>query len=331
MDLVLFYFLLLGFAVLMYVLLDGFDLGVGILYPWFDQEGERDHLMRSISHVWDGNETWLVFGGVVLFAAFPAAYAGILSTFYLPIILMLFALIFRGVAFEYRFKAHRSRPYWDFAFSAGSATAAFCQGLILGSIIQGVNAEQISEASWYWLSPFSILTGFSVMAGYALLGASYLYMKSRNRIQQHAAYLAKRLVIIVMLAMLIVSLWTVLSSDAIRARWFSGWNFLYLSPLPILAIVCAILVWRGLQNTAHEIRPFWMAAGIFTLGFAGLVVSLFPYLLPNQLTIWQAASPDTSLEFLLVGIVIFVPLILAYTLWGYRVFAGKVEDYQEGY
>ncbi|WP_417553608.1 cytochrome d ubiquinol oxidase subunit II [Marinomonas fungiae] len=331
MDLVLFYFLLLGFAVLMYVLLDGFDLGVGILYPWFDQEGERDHLMRSISHVWDGNETWLVFGGVVLFAAFPAAYAGILSTFYLPFILMLFALIFRGVAFEYRFKAHRSRPYWDFAFSAGSATAAFCQGLILGSIIQGVNAEQISEASWYWLSPFSILTGFSVMAGYALLGASYLYMKSRNRIQQHAAYLAKRLVIIVMLAMLIVSLWTVLSSDAIRARWFSGWNFLYLSPLPILAIVCAILAWRGLQNTAHEIRPFWMAAGIFTLGFAGLVVSLFPYLLPNQLTIWQAASPDTSLEFLLVGIVIFVPLILAYTLWGYRVFAGKVEDYQEGY
>ncbi len=331
MDLILFYFLLLGFAVLMYVLLDGFDLGVGILYPWFDREGERDHLMRSISHVWDGNETWLVFGGVVLFAAFPAAYAGILSTFYLPIILMLFALIFRGVAFEYRFKAHRSRPYWDLAFSAGSATAAFCQGLILGSIVQGVNAEQIADVSWYWLSPFAILTGFSVMAGYALLGSCYLYMKSRDRIQQHAAHLAKRLIILVMLAMVAVSLWTVMSSDDIRERWFSGMNFIYLSPLPILTALFAWFAWRGLHNTDHEARPFWFAAAIFLLGFLGLVVSLFPYLLPNQLTIWDAASPDTSLSFLLVGIVIFVPLILAYTLWGYRVFAGKVEDYQEGY
>ncbi|MBM6550073.1 cytochrome d ubiquinol oxidase subunit II [Marinomonas ostreistagni] len=331
MDLALFYFLILGFAVLMYVLLDGFDLGVGILYPWFDQEGERDHLMRSISHVWDGNETWLVFGGVVLFAAFPAAYAGILSTFYLPIILMLFALIFRGVAFEYRFKAHRSRPYWDFAFSAGSATAAFCQGLILGSIVQGVNASHIQLDSWYWLSPFAILTGFSVMAGYALLGASYLYMKSRGRIQQHAGYLAKRLILVVMLAMLLVSLWTVLSSEDIRERWFDGMNFLYLSPLPLLTILFAVLAWQGLGDTAHEIRPFWYAAGIFALGFVGLVVSLFPYLMPNQLTIWDAAAPDSSLTFLLVGIVIFIPLILAYTLWGYRVFAGKVEDYQEGY
>lgn len=331
MDLILFYFLILGFAVLMYVLLDGFDLGVGILYPWFDREGERDHLMRSISHVWDGNETWLVFGGVVLFAAFPAAYAGILSTFYLPIILMLFALIFRGVAFEYRFKAHRSRPYWDLAFSAGSAIAAFCQGLILGSIVQGVNADQISEASWYWLSPFAILTGFSVMAGYALLGASYLYMKSRSRIQQHAAHLAKRLLVIVMLAMLTVSLWTVLSSDDIRTRWFDGLNFLYLSPLPIVSCLLAFLAWRGFNNNAHEVRPFWFVAGIFALGFAGLVVSLFPYLIPNQLTIWDAAAPYSSLKFLLVGILVFIPLILAYTFWGYRVFAGKVEDYQEGY
>lgn len=331
MDLTLLYFLILGFAVLMYVLLDGFDLGVGILYPWFDQDGERDHLMRSISHVWDGNETWLVFGGVVLFAAFPAAYAGILSTFYLPIILMLFALIFRGVAFEYRFKAHRSRPFWDLAFSAGSAIAAFCQGLILGSIVQGVNASHIMLDSWYWLSPFAILTGFSVMAGYALLGASYLYMKSRGRLQQHAAYLAKRLLALVMLAMLAVSLWTVVSSEDIRARWFEGMNFLYLSPLPILCVALAALAWKGLHNPAHEMRPFWCTSGIFTLGFAGLVVSLFPYLLPNQLTIWEAAAPDTSLKFLLVGIVIFIPLILAYTLWGYRVFAGKVEDYQEGY
>lgn len=331
MDLTLFYFLILGFAVFMYVLLDGFDLGIGILYPWFDRAGEKDHLMRSISHVWDGNETWLVFGGVVLFAAFPAAYAGILSTFYLPIMLMLFALIFRGVAFEYRFKANTSKAYWDFAFSAGSAVAAFCQGLILGSIVQGVNASQIADASWYWLSPFAILTGFSVMAGYALLGASYLYMKSRGRIQSHAAHIAKRLLVIVMVAMLLISLWTVISSVDIRARWFSGLNFVYLSPLPIMSVGLAFAAWRAFNNLDYEGRPFWMIAGIFLLGFAGLVVSLFPYLMPNQLTIWDAAAPDTSLEFLLVGIVIFIPLILAYTLWGYRVFAGKVEDYQEGY
>lgn len=336
MDLAFFYFLVLGFAIFMYVLLDGFDLGIGILYPWFDQEGERDHLMRSISHVWDGNETWLVFGGVVLFAAFPAAYAGIASTFYLPIMIMLFALIFRGVAFEYRFKSDTSRPYWDFAFSAGSAIAAFCQGMLLGSIVQGVPVGVDSLSSLHWLTPFSILTGFSVMAGYALLAACYLFMKSRGRIQDHAAKLGKRLLLITILAMLIVSLWTVASQVDIRQRWFSGFNFLWLSPLPIITLVVAVLAWRDLNCHAHETvhhegRPFWYAATLFLLGFAGLVVGLFPYLIPRQLTFMEAASPDSSLLFLLPGICIFVPLICAYTLWGYRVFAGKVEDYQEGY
>jgi cytochrome d ubiquinol oxidase subunit II len=336
MDLALFYFLVLGFAIFMYVLLDGFDLGIGILYPWFNQDGERDHLMRSISHVWDGNETWLVFGGVVLFAAFPAAYAGITSTFYLPIMLMLFALIFRGVAFEYRFKSDTSRPYWDFAFSAGSAVAAFCQGMLLGSLVQGVPADVDSLSSLHWLTPFSILTGFSVMAGYALLAACYLFMKSRGRIQAHSAKLAKRLLLITILAMVIVSLWTMASQVEIRQRWFSGLNFLWLSPLPIITLVVAVLAWRDLNRHSvgqshHEDRPFWYAATLFLLGFAGLVVGLFPYLIPRQLTFMEAASPDSSLLFLLPGICIFVPLICAYTFWGYRVFAGKVEDYQEGY
>jgi cytochrome d ubiquinol oxidase subunit II len=336
MDLALFYFLILGFAIFMYVLLDGFDLGIGILYPWFNQDGERDHLMRSISHVWDGNETWLVFGGVVLFAAFPAAYAGITSTFYLPIMLMLFALIFRGVAFEYRFKSDTSRPYWDFAFSAGSAVAAFCQGMLLGSLVQGAPADVDSLSSLHWLTPFSILTGFSVMAGYALLASCYLFMKSRGRIQIHSAKLAKRLLLITILAMVIVSLWTVASQVEIRQRWFSGLNLLWLSPLPIITLVVAVLAWRDLnrhsvEKSHHEDRPFWYAATLFLLGFAGLVVGLFPYLIPRQLTFMDAASPDSSLLFLLPGICIFVPLICAYTFWGYRVFAGKVEDYQEGY
>ncbi|WP_417595857.1 cytochrome d ubiquinol oxidase subunit II [Oceanospirillum sp.] len=353
MDLALFYFLLLGFAIFMYVLLDGFDLGIGILYPWFDQPGERDHLMRSISHVWDGNETWLVFGGVILFAAFPLAYAEITSTFYLPIMLMLFALIFRGVAFEYRFKSDTSRPYWDLAFSAGSAIAAFCQGMLLGSLVQGVPVDVNSMSSLHWLTPFSILTGFSVMAGYALLAACYLYMKSRGSIQKHAAKLGTRLLVITLLAMVVVSLWTVVSQVEIRERWFSGYNFLWLSPLPVLTCIAAAFAWKylhagrvteihasdhtedagvqALDPSRYESRPFWAVTLIFLLGFAGLVVGLFPYLLPRQLTFMAAASPDSSLLFLLPGVCIFVPLICAYTFWGYRVFAGKVEDYQEGY
>ena len=336
MDLAFFYFLVLGFAIFMYVLLDGFDLGIGILYPWFNQEGERDHLMRSISHVWDGNETWLVFGGVILFAAFPAAYASITSIFYLPIMLMLFALIFRGVAFEYRFKSDTSRPYWDLAFSAGSAIAAFSQGMLLGAVVQGIPEGSSSFSSLHWLTPFSILTGFSVMAGYALLAACYLFMKSRGQIQQHAAKLGKRLLLITLFAMVVVSLWTVISQVEIRERWLSDYHFILLSPFPLLTLVAAICIWKDLQTYGNskylnESRPFWSAAALFLLGFTGLIVGLFPYLIPRQLTFMEAASPDSSLLFLLPGICIFVPLICAYTVWGYRVFSGKVEDYQEGY
>jgi cytochrome d ubiquinol oxidase subunit II len=250
--------------------------------------------------------------------------------------LMLFALIFRGVAFEYRFKSDTSRPYWDVAFSAGSAIAAFCQGMLLGSLVQGVPTDVDSLSSLHWVTPFSILTGFSVMAGYALLAACYLFMKSRGRIQTHSAKLAKRLLLITILAMVIVSLWTVASQVDIRQRWFSGFNFLWLSPLPIITLIVAVLAWKDLHRHSvgkshHEGRPFWYAATLFLLGFAGLVVGLFPYLIPRQLTFIDAASPDSSLLFLLPGICIFVPLICAYTFWGYRVFAGKVEDYQEGY
>lgn len=331
MDLALVYFLILGFAVFMYVLLDGFDLGVGILYPWFEQQEEKDLMMRSISHVWDGNETWLVFGGVILFAAFPAAYATITSTFYLPIMLMLFSLIFRGVAFEYRFKADTSRVWWDFAFSAGSSIAAFCQGLMLGALVQGVPANAIDQSSWHWLSPFAILTGFSVMAGYAFLASAYLYMKTRGRIQQKAARTGRRLLAFVFVALVVISLWTVIAQDDIRARWFNGWNFFVLSPLPVITCLLLAQSWKAFGSPQHESHAFWCGAGVFLLGFAGLVVSVFPYLVPRSLTLWQAAAPNSSLSFLIVGIAIFVPLICLYTLWGYKVFSGKVEDYQEGY
>lgn len=343
LGLPLFYFLLLGFAILMYVLLDGFDLGIGILYPWFNSDAEHDHLMRSISHVWDGNETWLVFGGVILFGAFPAAYASIASMLYLPIMLMLIGLIFRGVAFEYRFKSQRSKIWWNRSFAIGSSLAAFCQGLMLGVLVQGVEGDSLALSSLQWLTPFSLFTGIAVMAGYALLACTYLTMKSRGALQQKAARYGQRLLLFVMLCMLLVSLWTLYSQPEIRARWFGGWHSLLLMLLPISAVLAARLLFRDLgrvqrQFTAqtnisnrHESRPFWLAAGLFLLAFAGLVVGLFPYLLPRQLSFYTAAAPDSSLAFMLPGILIFLPLILAYTLWGYHIFRGKVEDYQEGY
>jgi cytochrome bd ubiquinol oxidase subunit II len=339
----LFYFLLLGFAILMYVLLDGFDLGIGILYPWFNSDAEHDHLMRSISHVWDGNETWLVFGGVILFGAFPAAYAGIASILYLPIMLMLIGLIFRGVAFEYRFKSNRSKIWWNRAFAIGSSVAAFCQGLMLGVLVQGIDDATTTFSTLHWLSPFSLFTGLAVMAGYALLGCAYLTMKSRGEIQQKAARYGQRLLLFVMLAMLLVSLWTLYWQPEIRQRWFGGSYSLLLMLLPLAALLAARLLFRDLGrvqrqfaaevtiNPRHESRPFWLAASLFLLAFAGLVVGLFPYLLPRELSFYAAAAPDSSLAFMLPGVLIFLPLILAYTLWGYHIFRGKVEDYEEGY
>ncbi|MBZ9612439.1 cytochrome d ubiquinol oxidase subunit II [Rheinheimera maricola] len=343
LGLPLFYFLLLGFAILMYVLLDGFDLGIGILYPWFNSDAEHDHLMRSISHVWDGNETWLVFGGVILFGAFPAAYASIASMLYLPIMLMLIGLIFRGVAFEYRFKSQRSKIWWNRSFAIGSSLAAFCQGLMLGVLVQGVDANNLALSSLQWLTPFSLFTGLAVMAGYALLACTYLTMKSRGAIQQKAARYGQRLLLFVMLCMLLVSLFTLLTQPEIRVRWFAGGYSLLLMLLPLAAGLTARLLFRDLGrvqrqfaadtdiNSRHESRPFWLAATLFLLAFAGLVVGLFPYLLPRQLSFYAAAAPNSSLTFMLPGILIFVPLILAYTLWGYHIFRGKVEDYQEGY
>lgn len=343
LGLPLFYFLLLGFAILMYVLLDGFDLGVGILYPWFHSDAEHDHLMRSVSHVWDGNETWLVFGGVILFGAFPAAYAAIASGLYLPIMLMLIGLIFRGVSFEYRFKSQRSKAWWNRAFAIGSSLAAFCQGLMLGMLVQGIDSSSLNASSLQGLTPFSVFCGLAVMAGYALLGCTYLTMKSRGAIQQKAARYGQRLLLFVMLSMLLVSLWTLYSQADIRARWFASGYTMLLMLLPLSAILCARLLFRDLGrvqrqfaaelpiNNRHESRPFWLAASLFFLAFTGLVVGLFPYLLPGQLSFYQAAAPDSSLQFMLPGVLIFVPLILAYTLWGYHIFRGKVEDFEEGY
>lgn len=330
MEIALFYYLLLGFAVLMYVTLDGFDLGLGILYPWFDNEQERDYVMRSISHVWDGNETWLVFGGVVLFAAFPSAYAHLLVALYIPLSLMLMGLIFRGVAFEYRFKAERSKRFWDMAFFGGSTLAAMCQGMVLGAVIQGGHMED-GVFVLEWVTPFTVFTGVSVLVAYGLLASCYLVLKSRGELLLRAAHLGRRLVLMMMVIFAIVSIWTLLSNELVRERWLSGWNLLWLSPLPILSAVFGWLLYRDLDGQPHETRPFWFAAGLFVMGFVGLVVGLFPYLVPHEMTLWDVHAPEASLWFVLPGVLLFLPLVLAYTLWGYRIFSGKVEDFEEGY
>ncbi|WP_341502204.1 cytochrome d ubiquinol oxidase subunit II [Gallaecimonas sp. GXIMD4217] len=316
----LLYFLLLGFGILMYVLLDGFDLGIGMLFPWFEDHQDRGKMMRAVAHVWDGNETWLVFGGVILLGAFPAAYGRLLEALYLPIMLMLLALVFRGVAFEYRFKAKTSRRWWDLAFGLGSSLAAFCQGLILGTLVES-GAERL-------LTPFSVFTAFAVMAGYGLLGATYLNLKTSGALQAKARALAGTLLVAVMLAMAAVSLWNFALVDGVRERWLAYLPWLW--PIPLLALAVALWLWRSLQAGAEQ-RPFWLAMALFVLGFLGLVVGLFPELIPGRLNIYQAAAPRASLAFMLPGIAIFLPLILGYTLWGYRIFKGKVEHYEEGY
>lgn len=329
-ELALFYFLLLGFGVLMYVILDGFDLGLGVLYPWFDGEGERDTVMRSISHVWDGNETWLVFGGVVLFAAFPAAYAHLLSSLYVPLVLMLVGLILRGVAFEYRFKSVRSKRVWDTAFFGGSTLAAMCQGMVLGAVVQG--GEMVGEMFvLHWVTPFTIFTGLSVVAAYALLASCYLVLKTRGDLLVRAARLGRRLVVAMMVSLAIVSLWMLYSNEWVRTRWLEGLNALYLLPMPVLSAVFGFWLYRALDGNECGARPFWLAVGLFVMGFVGLVAGLFPFLLPHQVTLWELHAPESSLWFALPGVLIFLPLVLAYTLWGYRIFAGKVEDFEEGY
>ncbi|RDH43897.1 cytochrome d ubiquinol oxidase subunit II [Zooshikella ganghwensis] len=333
MDWAIVWFLLLGFGVFMYVVLDGFDLGLGILYPWY-QPDERLLMMNSIKHIWDGNETWLVLGGVLLFAAFPPAYSLVLSHLYLPVMIMLWALIFRGVAFEYRFKATTSKHWWDFAFFAGSSIATFCQGLMLGVLLQGLTLEegQLTISSWSWLTPFSVFTGFALMEGYALLGSLWLVWKTSGAIQQHSRKLAIMLLVIIAVLLCVVSGWSTLLDARIMDRWFSFPNMLWLAPLPLLTGYALWRAWCGLkQPSEREWLPFAWVIAVFGLSFIGLVVSVFPFLIPWQLTIWEAIAPAKSLNFILPGVLVLVPVILAYTLFGYKVFSGKLDTLDGGY
>ena len=330
-DLAFIWAAIIAFAVLAYVILDGFDLGVGILFPFFKHKHDKDVMMNSVAPVWDGNETWLVLGGGGLLAVFPLAYATILPALYAPIIAMLLGLIFRGVAFEYRWRTKQYESLWNWAFTGGSAVAAFAQGVALGALVQGIPVENRAYAGgwWDWLTPFSLATGFAVLVGYALLGATWLVMKTRGELAEQARRYAYMTAVGTLLSMGIVSLWTPFLEPLYLQRWF-GWPTVAFSIIvPLLVAGCFWMLLSGLR-THHDTRPFIASLGLFVIAYAGIGISFYPYIVPTSVTIWDAAAPDESLAFLLVGAVILVPLILAYTGYAYWVFRGKI-DPEEGY
>ena len=318
-------------AVAMYVVLDGFDLGIGILFPCFESETQRDQLMSSIAPFWDGNETWLVLGGTALLAGFPLAYSLILPALYMPVILMLLALVFRGVAFEFRTVAKPHHKVWDLAFTCGSVAAALAQGLILGALLEGIPVAngEFAGRPFGWLSPFGLLCAGALLVGYALLGACWIIMKTSGEAEHRARALARPLLIALMLCIAAVSVWTPLEFARVAARWFAWPNLLYLAPVPLITLALAVSVWRGLAGR-HVSRAFYSAVGIFVLAFFGLVISTVPYLVPPAITLWQAAAAPASQAFMLAGEAVLIPVTLAYTVFVYRTFRGRVRP-GEGY
>jgi cytochrome d ubiquinol oxidase subunit II len=316
---------IIAFAVLAYVLFDGFDLGVGILFPFLASDEERDQAMNSIAPVWDGNETWLVLGGGGLLAAFPVAYAIVLTALYAPLTAMLLALIFRGVAFEFRWRAFRKR-HWNWAFAGGSMLATFAQGIALGALVQGIAvSDRVYAGGWWdWLTPFSLLTGVALLVGYALLGATWLVLKTQDGLQERAFRFAWVTGLGTLALVGIVSLWTPLMNPQFMARWFAWPAMLYTAPMPLLLAVASAVLLMGLARR-REMAPFLAAAALFVLSYIGLGISFYPYIVPPTVTIWSAAAPDSSLRFLLVGAGVLIPLIVAYTAWSYWVFRGKLD------
>jgi cytochrome d ubiquinol oxidase subunit II len=315
---------MVAFGVGMYVVLDGFDLGLGILFPFVADHDQRDQMMSSIAPFWDGNETWLVFGGIVLMSAFPLAFSVIMPAVYLPIIVMVLALIFRGVAFEFRFKHHPRILTWDVAFSGGSLVATFAQGVVLGTFVQGIRVVdgRFAGGPWDWLSAFSLMTGCALVCGYTLLGAAWLFWRTHGALQERARALLAPLLLGLLAFIALVSIWTPLASPAIAARWFSWPNILLLSPVPVLVAACAYAAYRSLRG-APSARPFALSVGLFFLSYAGLAISLFPQLPPPSMTLFEAAAAPESTSFLLPGLLVMVPVIVAYTWFNYRLFSGK--------
>ena len=324
-DLATVWAFIIAFAVFVYVVMDGFDLGLGILFPLFPAKADRDIIMNSVAPVWDGNETWLVLGGGGMMAAFPLAYSVLMPALYTPMIAMLIGLIFRGVAFEFRWRTQSERNRWDVAFAGGSWIAALAQGVALGAILQGIHVEGRHYAGgwWDWLTPFSILTGVSLVIGYALLAATWLVLKTEGTLRERAYHLCWYLLFAMLAAIGTVSIATPFLHIQYAQRWFTWPNVVLTAPVPIAVAAVAVLLLRALANK-QDSQPFYLTLGLFALSYAGLGISMYPYIVPQSITIWQAASPENSQLFMLVGVAVLIPLILGYTAWAYWVFRGKV-------
>ena len=326
-DLPLIWAIIIAFSIMMYVLMDGFDLGIGILYPFFKSKEDRDVMMNTVAPVWDGNETWLVLGGAGLMAAFPLAYAVVLSAFYLPLIFMLMGLIFRGVAFEFRFKARENeRHFWDKAFIGGSIVATFFQGVTLGAYIQGIPVVNRAYAggAFDWITAFSIFTGFGLLVAYGLLGSTWLIMKTEANLQQRAYRITPWLVWALLAVIAIISIWTPLSDKNIAQRWFTFPNMLWFLPVPLLVAASTYWLLRAVARK-RQAMPFVYTLALIFLCYSGLGIGLWPNIIPPAVSIWEASSPPQSQGFTLVGALLIIPIILTYTVWSYYVFRGKVK------
>jgi cytochrome d ubiquinol oxidase subunit II len=322
-DLTAIWIVIIAFAVLMYVLMDGFDLGVGILFPFAPTDDCRDAMMNSVAPVWDGNETWLILGGAGLLAAFPLVYAVFLPALYIGVFLLLAGLIFRGVAFEFRFKARRSRYLWDHAFNIGSTVAAFAQGAVVGAYIQGFQVEgfQYVGGPLDWLTPFTVMTGLGVVTGYALLGSTWTIMKTEGETQAWAWRITPWLLAGMLFFFVLVSFWTPLTDQRIFHRWIDNAHVLWVFPVATLAV--SWWLWQAIR-ARREGTPFVATMTLFVLFYIGLLISMWPYAVPPEHTFWDAASDPGSQLFLLLGFLFVIPIVLGYTAWTYWVFRGKV-------
>jgi cytochrome d ubiquinol oxidase subunit II len=317
---------LIAFSIFMYVLLDGFVLGTGIIFSLAPSHEHRNTMMTSVAPIWDGNETWLVLGAGGLFAAFPLAYAVVLPALYLPFTVMLLGLVFRGVAFEFRFKDRSHRGIWDRAFQIGSVVATFAQGTILGTFVQGFDIEGTTYAGglFDWLTPFGVLTGVALLAGYALLGSTWMILKSVGDLQEWARRLSIRLLFGVLAGIAAISAWVPFLDNNIAQRWFSLPNFYFLSQVPLLTLLCGYYHWRT-TRAGSDAAPFLLTLALFALGYGGLGISLWPNIIPPAVPYWEAAASVSSQRFLLIGVIVTLPAVLFYTAWSYHVFKGKVE------
>jgi cytochrome bd ubiquinol oxidase subunit II len=330
-DLVIIWAALVGLVMILYVVLDGISLGVGLLFPTARDEAEKDALMASIAPVWDANQTWLVFGGGAIFASFPLLYGVLSSALYIPLVTFLAGLIFRGVAFEFRANARRKEG-WNQAFFWGSLVAVLSQGLTLGGILTGIAVDrgQFAGGALDWLNPFSVMVGVALIPGYVMLGASYLLVKTVGPVQDRAFVQVRGAGLAVLGFMAIVTVWTPIHYPLVMTNWFSAPRLYFVWIFPLFGVFSFFQLLRSLRSR-REIAPLVWSISLFLSGYLGLATSLYPYAIPPTVTIWEAASQRETLMFVLWGAVIVLPVVLAYLIYSFAVFRGKVGEEQYGH